>query len=170
MKALHTSLITAAWLALASSTAMAQTAPGGMSPSDRAVAPQMEKMREGMRERMREHRGDHHAQHLAQLKTRLQLDASQEAAWASFAEAMKPPAHPALRPHRVAMEKLSTPERIEQMQALRAQRDAEIGQRTDAIKTFYGHLNAEQKKTFDAETARFMQGVGGHRMHGGHRF
>jgi hypothetical protein len=166
MKAQHTALITAAWLALFSSTAMAQAGPSGMHTPDGATTPRMEKMREHMRER----RTERHAQHLAQLKARLQLGAEQKAAWASFAEAMKPPAHPPVRPDRVAMEKLSTPERIEQMQVLRAQRDAEMGQRAQAIKAFYVGLTADQKKTFDAETARFMSGPEGQRMHGTARF
>mgnify|MGYP000387936472 CR=1 FL=1 len=66
---------------------------------------------------------------------------------------------------RAAMAKLSTPERIDQMQALHAQRDAEMKKRGDATKTFYAGLNAEQKKTFDAETARFMQQGPGMRHH-----
>jgi hypothetical protein len=64
------------------------------------------------------------------------------------------------------MEKLSTPERIDQMQALHAQREAEMKKRGDATKTFYAGLSAEQKKTFDAETARFMSG--GPHMHARH--
>ena len=36
----------------------------------------------------------------------------------------------------------------------------------DATKNFYAVLSAEQKKTFDAESKRFM---GGKRGHGGHR-
>ena len=63
------------------------------------------------------------------------------------------------------MEKLTTPERIDQMQALHAQREAEMKKRGDATKTFYAGLTPEQKKTFDAETARFMAGGPGMRGH-----
>lgn len=165
MKALRTSLITAGLLAALGGTAMAQMGPGSMPGQD---------TREGHHgprtEKMREHMAERHAQHLAALKVKLQLSASQEGAWKTFADAMQPPVTPPARMDRVAMDKLSTPERIDQMQALHAQRDAEMKKRGDAAKTFYAGLSTEQKKTFDAETSRFMAGAGGHRMHGGHRF
>ena len=157
MKPIRTSLI-AAGLALAlGSTAFAQ--PGPMAGSDMSAG-RPEQMREHMRERMTER----HTRALAELKTKLKLDAGQEAAWKTFAEAMQPPAVPPARPDRAAMEKLTAPERIDQMQALHAQRDAEMKKRGDATKTFYAALNAEQKKVFDADTARFMSGgLGMHR-------
>ena len=68
------------------------------------------------------------------------------------------------------MEKLTTPERIDQMQDMHAQREAEMKKRGNATKLFYASLNAEQKKTFDAETARMMHGGGKERGHGKHRF
>lgn len=157
MKALRTSLITAGLLATLAGSAMAQMGPGMVGP-DGHHGPRMEKMREHMAER--------HQQHLASLKAQLQLQASQEAAWKTFADAMQPPAHAPARADRAAMEKLSTPERIDQMQALHAQRDADMKKRGDATKTFYASLSAEQKKTFDAETARFM--AAGQPMRGHH--
>ena len=169
MKALRTSLITAGLLAALGGTAMAQMGPGGMPGHDAREGhhgPRTEKMREHMREQMAER----HAQHLSALKAKLQLGASQEAAWKTFADAMQPPAAPPARMDRVAMDKLSTPERIDQMQALHAQRDAEMKKRGDATKAFYAGLSPEQKKTFDSETTRFMVGAGGQRMHGGHHF
>ena len=148
---------------LAAGSALAQPGPGpdGQRPA------RMEKMHERMAER--------HNKHLTELKAKLQLQANQETAWTTFAQAMQPPAKPLARPDRLALEKLTTPERIDQIQAFKAQRDAHMQQRADATKAFYASLNAEQKKTFDAETARFMtqrmgQGMGqsmphGHAMH-----
>ena len=121
------------------------------------------------------HKGDHDpakrqakmVQRQAELKAKLQLNASQEGAWNTFAASMKPPArtgqdHAAMR---AEMEKLSTPERIDRMKALRAQRDAEVDKRADAAKTFYATLNADQKKVFDAQPKRGGRGHGG--GHGG---
>jgi protein CpxP len=63
---------------------------------------------------------------------------------------------------RAEMEKLSTPERIDKMKALRAQRDAEMDKRATATKTFYAALTPEQQKVFDAQHMR-----GGHGAHHG---
>ncbi len=157
MKPIRTSLI-AAGLALAlGSTAFAQ--PGPMAGSG---------MQQARPEHMRERMTERHARHLTELKAKLKLDASQEPAWKTFADAMQPPAAPPARLDRAAMEKLTTPERIDQMQALHAQREGEMKKRGDATKAFYATLNAEQKKTFDLETARHLpQGMGmGTRHHG----
>ena len=161
MKITHRLLITAGLLSTLAGTTLAQPAPmaDGQSPA------RMEKMRERMAER--------HNKHLNELKGKLQLQASQDAAWTAFAQAMQPPAKPLQRPDRATLEKLTTPERIDQMMALKAQRDEHMRQRAEATKAFYAALNAEQKKTFDAETARFMnKGMGqgmpggpGHSMH-----
>ena len=99
------------------------------------------------------------SKHLDNLRGKLKISASQEAAWATFTEAMKPPANMmAQRPDRAEMDKLSTPERIDKMKTLRAQHHADMtaamDKRDEAIKTFYAQLNAEQKKTFDAEHAK----------------
>ncbi|MFM7026783.1 MAG: Spy/CpxP family protein refolding chaperone [Limnohabitans sp.] len=120
---------------------------------------------EHMREHMREHMTERHAARLTELKTKLKLDAGQEAAWKTFADAMQPPAAPMARPERAAMEKLTTPERIDQMQALHVQRDADMKKRGDATKAFYASLNGEQKKTFDIETARHLPGGRGMHRH-----
>lgn len=94
----------------------------------------------------------------AALKTQLKLTAAQEPAWAAFTEAHKPMAGQMAkqRPDPAEMAKLTTPERIEKMQALRAthQKDmtATMEKRTEAVKTFYAALTPEQQKTFDAAT------------------
>lgn len=161
MKAIRTSLI-AAGLALAlGSTAFAQSGPTAGSGMPQAHNGQA---REHMRENMRERQ----AKHLADLKTKLKLGAGQETAWKTFADAMQPPAMPAARVDRAAMEKLATPERIDQMQALHAQREADMKKRGDATKAFYAGLSAEQKKVFDAETASHMKQGPGMHHHGMH--
>jgi protein CpxP len=105
-----------------------------------------------------------HAKHLAELKTKLKITAAQEPAWTTFTESMKPPARDAqTRPDRAELEKLSTPERLDKVRALRTQHmadmQAEMNKRDDAIKTFYNVLSPEQKKLFDAEHTR----MGAHR-------
>ena len=155
MKALRTSLITAGLLATLAGSAMAQMGPGGTQRPDGHHGPRMEKMREHMAER--------HQRHLAELKTRLKLQPDQESAWKTFADAMQAPVQASPRPELAAMQRLTTPERIDQMQAHHAQREAEMKKRADATKAFYAGLNPEQKKTFDAETAGHM--AGGHGQH-----
>ena len=160
MKPIRLSLITAGMLLALGGAAMAQ--PGPMpGPMSGASMPQTEKMREYRRE----HMAERHAKHLAELKAKLKLEAGQEGAWKTFAESMQPPATPPVRLDRAALAKMTTPERIDQMQAWHAQRDAEMKKHAEATKTFYAGLNAEQKKTFDGETARFMQREMGPGMH-----
>ncbi|MBC7917761.1 MAG: Spy/CpxP family protein refolding chaperone [Rhodoferax sp.] len=109
------------------------------------------------------------AKHLADLKTRLKITPAQEGAWTTFTGAMKPPARTMERPDRAALDKLSTPERIDTMRVLRAKHHAErqvaMDQRDQAVKTFYAALNDEQKKVMDTEHARMGKRM--ERMHGG---
>ena len=101
-----------------------------------------------------------HAHHLAELKSKLQLTAAQEASWATFTSALKPPAdmHQKMQQDHAALDNLTTPERMEKMHAQRKEHMAAMNtmmdQHEEAIKTFYASLSADQKKTFDHE---FMQ-------------
>ena len=104
------------------------------------------------------------AKRQAALKQKLQLAPAQEGAWTAYTAAMQPPAN-WRRPDRAEFEKLTTPERIDRMRALRTARSVEMDKRAEAAKTFYAGLTAEQKKVFDAETFRGRRG--GH--HGGMR-
>jgi len=153
---LHHLLITASLLTGLS--AMAQTAP----TSDPAATPPGARQT-GPMQKMRDMMGHRRAQHLEALKTSLKLKPEQESQWMAFAGSMKP--HSPERQHMAMadMDKLSTPERIDKMMALKTQRDAEMQKRGDATKTFYATLSDEQKKTFDQHTAKFM-----HRMAEGH--
>lgn len=100
--------------------------------------------------------------HHAKLKAKLKITADQEGAWTSFTNAMKP-APDAMKRHqelRAEMDKLTTPERIDKMRALRAERDAAMDKRADATKAFYAVLTPYQKGVFDAQAAH-RQGRGG---------
>jgi protein CpxP len=102
---------------------------------------------------------EHMAGRQAELKAQLKLTPTQESAWTTYTSAMKPPAGMlGQRPDRAELDKLSTPERIDKMKTLRAQRMADmtaaLDKRDDATKAFYATLTPEQKKTFDASTTR----------------
>lgn len=156
MKSLHTHLITAGLLLGLSGFALAQTAP---APS----APRAERS-----EKMREHMAHRHSQHLLELKSKLKLQPGQEAAWTAFEQSMHMPKDGMGRTDRAALEKLSTPERLDQMQTHRAQMNAQMDKHMEATKTLYGSLNAEQKKVFDAETVRGMRHMGSEGQHHRH--
>lgn len=110
------------------------------------------------------------AQRADALKAQLKLSPEQQPAWNSFVAAMKPDAKAMPKhPTREELDKLSTPERIDKMRTLRDQQHADMAAAMDkhdqATKTFYATLNAEQKKTFDAQHMR----MGGHDRKGGPR-
>ncbi|MDB5895242.1 MAG: hypothetical protein JWQ88_2773 [Rhodoferax sp.] len=106
------------------------------------------------------------AKRAAELKAKLKLTPAQEPAWTSFTASMQPPA-PHARMEHGEMEKLTTPERIDKMRAMRAQRSAEMDKRADAVKTFYATLTPEQQKVFDSNAMMHRGGHDGH--HGGDR-
>lgn len=107
---------------------------------------------------------ERHAQHLASLKTKLKLSADQESAWTTFAAAMAPGKRP-VRPDPAEMQKLTTPERLDRMQALMNERHAAMGRRADATKAFYATLSAEQKTIFDAHAMPHRERGQGPRRH-----
>ena len=112
------------------------------------------------------------AKHEAELKAKLKLTPAQEGAWSSFTAAMQPPADMGhMGKDRGAMRaefaKMTTPERIDKMRAVRDQRAANMDKRADATKTFYAALSPEQQKVFDAATLRM--GREGHKGWHGHR-
>lgn len=92
----------------------------------------------------------------AAFKAKLKITADQEGAWSTFANAMKP-APDALKRRmeiRAELDKLTTPERIDKMRALRAERDAAMDKRADATKALYAVLTPYQKGVFDAHAAQ----------------
>jgi hypothetical protein len=158
MKPLHRHLIAATLLAAAGVAAVAQTTPppAGNPPAReyRHDPARAEQMRARMQERM--------AKRLGELKQKLAISSAQEGAWSAWTTALQPA--PRQRADRAEFAALTTPERIDRMRAVRAERNAAMDKRMDATKNFYAALNAEQKKTFDAESLRFL--AGGKRGHG----
>ncbi len=113
------------------------------------------------------------AKHQAELKAKLKITPAQEGAWTSYTAAMQPPAHGA-RPspeQRAEFDKLTTPQRIDKMKEMRAQRMAEMSaamdKRGEATKALYAVLTPEQQKTFDAEHKKHGPHHGGPRGQGG---
>jgi hypothetical protein len=91
----------------------------------------------------------------AALKAKLKLTAAQEADWATYIAAMKPPANMMTRQAQHAeLAKLPTPERIDKMKTLHSQRMTEMtaamDKRGEASKTFYATLTSDQRKAFDS--------------------
>lgn len=110
--------------------------------------------------------------HQADLKAKLKLTPAQESAWTAYTTVMQPPAGMGMRltdTQRADIDKLTTPERIDKMRAMRTesmtQMNADMDKRGNATKTFYAALTPEQQKVFDAE--HHKRGVRGEHKHGG---
>lgn len=90
----------------------------------------------------------------AALKAQLKLTPAQEPAWVAFMEAHKPPAGKMGKHEMPDMSKLTTPERVDKMREVHAQRvserTAEMEKKGAAVKAFYAALTPEQQKLFDA--------------------
>ncbi len=111
------------------------------------------------------------AERMAELKARLRLSGAQEDAWAQYLAAMQPPADAGQkmgRENRKQMHEewktLTTPQRIERMNAMKAQRDAHMLKRNEATLAFYQTLSPEQQQVFDANA----MGAGRHGHRGEH--
>lgn len=89
------------------------------------------------------------AEHQQKLKQDLKLTAEQESAWARYAESFKRPAPTAQRPDREALQRMTTPERLDFMQARKAERDAHMNRMVEATRSLYAALTPEQQKVFD---------------------
>ena len=109
------------------------------------------------------------AKHQAELKAKLKITPAQEGAWTTFTASMQPPAHrlgggQSMAAQRAEFDKLTTPERIDKMKALRTERmadmNAQMDKRGEATKAFYAALSPEQQKTFDAEHRKMGQREG----------
>ena len=110
------------------------------------------------------------AKRQADLKAKLKLVPTQESAWSAYTAGMQHPTGMPMGPEsrqamHDSMAKLSTPERIDHMQAMKAQRDAEMTKRNEATKTFYAALTPEQQKVFDANAMGHGRGHGGPGKH-----
>ncbi|HVE52585.1 MAG TPA: Spy/CpxP family protein refolding chaperone [Ramlibacter sp.] len=171
MKSLHRHLLAAGLIASIGIGAIAQPSPAPQQPGPGAPQTMQGQRGHGAHdparaERMRARMQERMAKRLAVLKAQLKITPAQEGAWTAWTTALQPTGN---RPplDRAALARMTTPERIDQMKARRAARNAEMDRRLDATKTFYAALNAEQKAAFDAVGMKFFR-QGGKRGHGGH--
>jgi len=147
-------ILSASLLAAAAFSASAQTPPPTTGPdgSSSSAEHHMGWPHDG---KFMEHMQERRARHLANLKVKLKLDASQEAAWSAFTTASQPPGPPSQgRAARADFDKMTTPQRLDRMQARQAEHAAMFTKRADATRTFYAGLTPDQQKTFDTESLR----------------
>jgi Spy/CpxP family protein refolding chaperone len=112
------------------------------------------------------------AAHQAELKAKLNLNAAQQGAWTDYLAAMQPPAglqrmsRDDRKKMHEEMQAMTTPQRLDRMAAMKAERDARMQQRNQATRNFYDVLTTDQQKVFDDNT---MMGRGhGKGKRGGH--
>lgn len=111
-----------------------------------------------------------HAERQAALKATLGLTAEQEPAWNAFVARTAPEARMERRANREDWAKLTTPERLDKMQARQAERTARMNSRIEATRSFYNALTPEQQQRFDTQAQTHFQraGMQGKHRHGGH--
>lgn len=104
-------------------------------------------------------RGGDRAEH---LRTILQLRPDQDAALKTYLEAVTPTSDALRAVDRIERrdEAPTTPERLARMEQRLAEQQAGMRQRIDATRTFYGQLDARQKKVFDALPMLMFAGPG----------
>jgi periplasmic protein CpxP/Spy len=158
MKNLSNHVLAAGLIAAAALTAQAQPQPAPPGASAAATAP------EGRWHFDPAKRQERMARRLEAFKQKLQLSPAQEGAWSAFA-ALKP-TMPMQRPDRAEFARMTTPERLDRMKQMQAQRMAEMDKRADATKSFYAVLNPQQQKVFDDATLRLLRHRGFHHHHG----
>lgn len=90
----------------------------------------------------------HFEQHQERLHTILQLSSTQENAWKAYQAQIKPNEQ-AGRPDWAELNKLTTLQRLDKMEAWDKARDTQQAERAKAIRSFYAQLNEPQKKAFD---------------------
>ena len=105
--------------------------------------------------------------HAEKLRAILQLRPDQEPALNAFIAAMQPSPEQMerRRAEREEARNLTTPQRLERMQARLGERQAQFARRADAIKRFYAQLSPAQQRAFDA-LPMHRGGMRGHE-HGG---
>ncbi|MBI5278913.1 MAG: Spy/CpxP family protein refolding chaperone [Burkholderiales bacterium] len=150
----------------------ATVAPGGPPPHMRDGGPRGPMAHPGgdMRERMGRHMADRMAGRMAQLKQQLAITPQQEGAWNNWLNAVRPQQRNRMeRPNMVQFARMTTPERIDRIKQLRAQRAQQMDQRLDATRGFYSTLNAQQQRVFDEQSMALLKGGRGMRggRHGG---
>ncbi|KAF1050136.1 Spy/CpxP family protein refolding chaperone [Xylophilus sp.] len=158
MKPIHHRLAVAALFAGIGASAFAQPAAEQAAPPPPPAQQQQYRVVQpgrGVQIDPRQRAEEHFARKLDVLKTRLQLTPQQEGAWAQYTAAIRPAAPPADGARRFdprEFEKLTTPERLGRLRALRQEHSARAEQHEQAVRTFYAALNPAQKKVFDLES------------------
>ena len=147
-------------------TVVAQAAPTD-KPSARPAGPSAEQREQKRAERHAEMQKKM-AERQAAFKAELKLTPEQEPAWNAFIARTQPQAAPVRQSPREDWSKLTTPQRLDRMQAHKAERDAAMAKRVEAIKSFYATLNADQQKVFDTKRLGGFQRAGMHRGDGKH--
>jgi protein CpxP len=91
---------------------------------------------------------------LSRLHDSLHLSAAQEAAWKAYAAAIAPDTTLAARRHAAGamMSTLSTPRRIDLINAEMEADMASMRRQGEAVKAFYAQLSPDQQKVFDSVT------------------
>lgn len=167
MRSIFKPLVITTVLATSALWAQAQTPPAAAPTQAHAMHHHARMDPARMQQRM--------AARQAALKAKLNLNAAQDGAWNDYLAAMQPPANGMMGKSRDERRKMfeqfkamTTPQRLDQMAAMKAERDAQMNRRQQATRNFYDTLTADQQKVFDANTmmggaqGRFG-GKGGHR-------
>jgi periplasmic protein CpxP/Spy len=105
-------------------------------------------------------------QHQQQLKAALKLTGEQETAWKDYSASLQGQKNAKPQLDRAEWAKLTTPERMDKMMALRTEREAHMRQRMDATKAFYATLTPQQQQVFDQHHSKM--GRHGHGTDSGH--
>lgn len=162
-------------IAAALATTLASLAAVGFAQDKRT--PEHEHRAQHMEQRAERHAGDpgarqaemqeRRAKRQAALKAKLGITAEQEPAWNAFVARTTPEPQTSHRAKREDWAKLTTPERLDKMQAHQAERAAAMTRHIDATRSFYSALTPEQQKLFDTQAQAHFQRAGMHGKHGG---
>lgn len=131
-------------LAMISTVALGLTAPAFAQPT----SPQGHGAHSGPTAEMKARHEAARKQRLEDLRTILRLRPDQEPALAAFVAAQQP-AKRSMRRDRPSAP-MTTPQRLERMEARQAEMATRHEARRKAVATFYAALSPDQQKTFDA--------------------
>ena len=165
MKLMNRRFAVAAAFAACAVAAQAQTPP---APAGGMPHPGMQHDGQWMQQHMRERVQERMQRRMESLKRILQISPQQEGAWANWVAAMRPNPGSMEQRHRMheEMARMTTPERIDRMRQMHAQRAAEMDRKGEATKAFYAQLTPPQQRAFDEISMRFF-GRGGRGKHHG---
>jgi hypothetical protein len=108
-----------------------------------------------------------HAERQAALKTALGITAEQEPAWNAYVARTSPESRAERHAKREDWSKLTTPERLDKMQAHQTERNAAMARHIEATRSLYSALTPEQQKRFDTQAQAHYQRAGMQGKHHG---